>query len=61
MNSDGSTGQEETREAADIMRRLILQTGISIDGYVAAPDRSHPWNDAGGNEERCAPPELLHA
>ena len=29
------------------MRRLILQTGISIDGYVAALDRSHPWNDGG--------------
>lgn len=25
------------------MRRLILQTGISLDGYVAALDRSHPW------------------
>jgi dihydrofolate reductase len=25
------------------MRRLVLQTGISIDGYVAALDRSHPW------------------
>jgi hypothetical protein len=25
------------------MRRLIFQTGISIDGYVAALDRSHPW------------------
>jgi dihydrofolate reductase len=25
------------------MRRLILQTGISIDGYVAALDMSHPW------------------
>jgi dihydrofolate reductase len=32
------------------MRRLILQTGISVDGYVAALDRSHPWNDAGGGE-----------
>ncbi len=31
------------------MRRLILQTGISIDGYVAALDRSHPWDDGGGN------------
>jgi dihydrofolate reductase len=28
------------------MRRLILQTGISIDGYVAALDRSHPWSGA---------------
>jgi len=25
------------------MRRLILQTAISIDGYVAALDKSHPW------------------
>ena len=25
------------------MRRLILQTGVSIDGYVAALDKSHPW------------------
>jgi dihydrofolate reductase len=32
------------------MRRLILQTGISIDGYVAALDGSHPWDDGGGNE-----------
>ena len=27
------------------MRRLILQTGISLDGYVAALDGSHPWDD----------------
>jgi dihydrofolate reductase len=27
------------------MRRLILQTSISIDGYVAALDKSHPWNE----------------
>lgn len=32
------------------MRRLILQTSISIDGYVAAVDRSHPWNDGGGGD-----------
>jgi dihydrofolate reductase len=32
------------------MRRLILQTGISIDGYVAALDGSHPWDDGGGSE-----------
>jgi dihydrofolate reductase len=31
------------------MRRLILQTSISIDGYVAALDGSHPWGE--GNEE----------
>ena len=33
------------------MRRLILQTSISIDGYVAALDRSHPWNEGGGGDE----------
>jgi dihydrofolate reductase len=33
------------------MRRLILQTGISIDGYVAAVDRSHPWDDGGGSDD----------
>jgi dihydrofolate reductase len=32
------------------MRRLILQTGISIDGYVAALDRSHPWSDDRGGD-----------
>jgi dihydrofolate reductase len=31
------------------MRRLILQTSVSIDGYVAALDRSHPWGE--GSEE----------
>ena len=31
------------------MRRLILQTSVSIDGYVAALDRSHPWSE--GSEE----------
>jgi dihydrofolate reductase len=25
------------------MRRLVLQTGVSIDGFVAAPDGAHPW------------------
>jgi dihydrofolate reductase len=43
MSSDLPTGQEETREEEGVMRRLILQTGISIDGYVAALDKSHPW------------------
>ena len=33
------------------MRRLILQTSMSIDGYVAALDRSHPWNDGGGGDD----------
>jgi dihydrofolate reductase len=31
------------------MRRLILQTSVSIDGYVAARDGSHPWNDGSGD------------
>ena len=33
------------------MRRLILQTSVSIDGYVAALDKSHPWNEGGGGDE----------
>src|SRR3989475_1967180 len=51
MSSDVSTGQEYVREQEGFekqegfMRRLILQTGVSIDGYVAALDRSHPWSD----------------
>jgi dihydrofolate reductase len=32
------------------MRRLILQTSISIDGYVAALDGSHPWGPARPDE-----------
>jgi dihydrofolate reductase len=36
------------------MRRLILQTGISIDGYVAALDRSHPWG-VEGDDDRIKP------
>jgi dihydrofolate reductase len=43
MSSDLRSGQEEAREKKDVMRQLILQTGISIDGYVAALDKSHPW------------------
>jgi len=35
-----------------MMRRLILQTSISIDGYVAALDRSHPWNEGGEGDPR---------
>jgi dihydrofolate reductase len=31
------------------MCRLILQTSVSIDGYVAALDGSHPWSE--GSEE----------
>jgi dihydrofolate reductase len=33
------------------MRRLILQTGVSIDGYVAALDGSHPWGYANPDED----------
>ena len=33
------------------MRRLILQTSLSIDGYVAAVDGSHPWTDGGSGDE----------
>jgi dihydrofolate reductase len=32
------------------MRRLILQTGVSIDGFVAALDRSHPWGSTAPDE-----------
>jgi dihydrofolate reductase len=32
------------------MRRLILQMGVSIDGYVAALDGSHPWGYASEDE-----------
>jgi dihydrofolate reductase len=34
------------------MARLILQMGISIDGFVAAPDGSQPWLD--GPEDDAA-------
>jgi dihydrofolate reductase len=33
------------------MRRLILQTSVSIDGYVAALDGSHPWTEAGDGDD----------
>jgi dihydrofolate reductase len=33
------------------MRRLILQTAVSIDGYVAALDGSHPWGGDGEDED----------
>jgi dihydrofolate reductase len=49
MSSDVATGQEDTREEEGFMRRLILQTSVSIDGYVAALDKSHPWSE--GSEE----------
>jgi dihydrofolate reductase len=32
------------------MRRLILQTSVSIDGYVAALDKSHPWGVEGQDD-----------
>jgi dihydrofolate reductase len=50
MSSDVSTGQEDTREQEGFMRRLILQTSVSIDGYVAALDGSHPWGDGREDE-----------
>jgi hypothetical protein len=28
------------------MGKLILQMGVSIDGFVAAADGSHPWRRA---------------
>src|SRR6266516_1059574 len=40
----------ETREEG-IMRRLILETSISIDGYVAALDKSHPWSEGSVEDE----------
>src|SRR5947199_10030799 len=49
MNSDVSTGQKDEREQEGLMRRLILQTSVSVDGYVAALDGSHPWSE--GSEE----------
>src|SRR5207253_3218184 len=48
------TGQPPSRKTYEnrraLMRRLILQTGISIDGYVAALDKSHPWGVEGEDE-----------
>lgn len=37
--------KRRNEEVGGVMRRLILLTSVSIDGYVAALDRSHPWND----------------
>lgn len=34
------------------MTRLVLQMGISIDGFIAAPDGSQPW--LGGPEDDAA-------
>jgi hypothetical protein len=50
MSSDVSTGQEDTRDEEGPMRGLVLQTGVSIDGYVAALDGSHPWSDGGADD-----------
>src|SRR5436190_878596 len=50
MSSEVSTGQKDTRDEEGFMRRLILQTGVSIDGYVAALDGSHPWGDGSEDE-----------
>ncbi|HEY2372884.1 MAG TPA: hypothetical protein VGH82_10070 [Gaiellaceae bacterium] len=33
------------------MRRLILQTSVSVDGYVAALDKSHRWGNDGSEDE----------
>jgi dihydrofolate reductase len=33
------------------VRRLILQTSLSVDGYVAALDRTHPWSEGGNGDE----------
>ena len=50
MSSDVATGQKDTREMEGSMRRLILQTSVSIDGYVAALDGSHPWGEGSEDE-----------
>src|SRR5438128_2434872 len=50
MSSHASTGQRGHREGEVFMRRLILQMGVSIDGYVAALDGSHPWGYASEDE-----------
>jgi dihydrofolate reductase len=42
MNPNGSDGHKDTRTGG-LMRRLVLQTGVSIDGFVAGPDGSHDW------------------
>src|ERR671924_2183293 len=51
MSSAASAGHDDKRQnGGGLMRRLILQTGVSIDGYVAALDGSHPWNDGSEDE-----------
>lgn len=34
-----------------MVRQLVLQTSLSIDGYVAALDGSHPWSEGGSGDE----------
>ncbi len=44
------------------MRRLILQMGVSIGGFVAALDGSHPWGyerEDPGTKRRAQPKNLL--
>ena len=43
LSFDAASGQEGTQAPEGFVRWLILQTGVSIDGYVAALDRLHPW------------------
>jgi hypothetical protein len=28
------------------MRKLVLQMGVSVDGFLAALDGAHPWREA---------------
>jgi dihydrofolate reductase len=42
MNPDGGDGHKDTRTGG-LMRSLVLQTGVSIDGFVAGLDGSHDW------------------
>jgi dihydrofolate reductase len=62
MSFDVPTGQEDTQAHEDFMRRLILQTGVSIDGYVAALDKLHRGGSSdrtrassAGSSTRCGP------
>jgi dihydrofolate reductase len=50
MSFGAATSQDGTRKQEASLRRLILQTSVSIDGYVAALDRSHPWGEEGEDE-----------
>jgi dihydrofolate reductase len=44
----GQTMHGTSEDRRRFMRRLVLQTSVSIDGYVAALDGSHPWS--GGDD-----------